>query len=255
MSSTINKIIDTLPNGQPVDVRIGAFWTAVTVEVNGQRRCGLASALRGFADHHYGGGPQVPEAGQLLKKNARQLAQMVNSTSLMEASVGIAATNALLPHHPELWVDMNAEQVIADHGAGKNVVIVGHFPFIPKIEELARKLWVLEKQPRDGDLPAEAAADILPQANVIAITGTTLINQTFENLMQLCNPQALILTLGPSTPLSPLMFERGVHLLSGSIVEDIDAVVRAVSQGANFRQIHRQGVRLVTMQPAGPPVL
>jgi uncharacterized protein (DUF4213/DUF364 family) len=255
LNSTINKIINTLPNGHPVDVRIGAFWTAVTVEINGQRRCGLASALRGFADHHYGGGPAIPDAGQLLNNDALQLACMVNSNSLMEASVGVAAINALLPHHPEQWVDMNAEQVIAKHGAGKKVVIVGHFPFIPKIEKLAERLWVLEKQPRGNDLPAEAAAEILPQADVIAITGTTLINQTFEGLIQLCNPQALTLTLGPSTPLSPLMFERGIHLLSGSIVEDIDSVVRAVSQGANFRQIHRQGVRLVTMQATSNSIL
>jgi len=255
LNSTINKIIDSLPNGRPLDIRIGAFWTAVTIEVNGQPRCGLASALRGFADHHYGGGPAMPNAGRLLQSDALQLAQMVNSNSLLEASVGVASINALLPPHPELWVDMNAEQVIADHGTGKNVVIVGHFPFIPKIEKLAKKLWVLEKQPRGGDLPAEAATDILPQADVIAITGTTLINQTFEDLMQLCNPQALVLTLGPSTPLTPLMFERGVHLLSGSVVEDIDSVVRAVSQGANFRQVHRQGVRLVTMQAKTSSIL
>jgi hypothetical protein len=31
-------------------------------------------------------------------------------------------------------------------------------------------------------------------------------------------------------------------------VEDVAAVLRAVSQGANFRQLHQQGVRLVTMQ-------
>ena len=45
----------------------------------------------------------------------------------------------------------------------------------------------------------------------------------------------LVLALGPSTPLSPVMFDYGVHLLSGSVVEDIDTVLQAVSQGANFR--------------------
>jgi hypothetical protein len=36
-------------------------------------------------------------------------------------------------------------------------------------------------------------------------------------------------------------------LLSGSVVEEIDAVLQGVSQGAGFRQLHRLGVRLVTM--------
>jgi uncharacterized protein (DUF4213/DUF364 family) len=66
--------------------------------------------------------------------------------------------------------------------------------------------------------------------------------------MALCRPKALVLVLGPSTPLSPVLFDHGVDILSGSVVEDIDSVLRAVSQGANFRQIHQQGVRLVTMQ-------
>jgi uncharacterized protein (DUF4213/DUF364 family) len=109
-------------------------------------------------------------------------------------------------------------------------------------------LWVIEQQPRGEDLPAAAAAKIVPRAEVVAITGTTLINHTFEELMALCRPEAKVLLLGPSTPLSPILFNYGVDLLSGSVVEDIEAVLQAVSQGANFRQVHRYGVRLVTMQ-------
>jgi uncharacterized protein (DUF4213/DUF364 family) len=109
-------------------------------------------------------------------------------------------------------------------------------------------LQVLEQQPQGKDLPAEAASKVIPRADVVAITGTTLINHTFEELMALCRPEALVLVLGPSTPLSPILFDYGVHLLSGSVVEDVEAVLRAVSQGANFRQVHQHGVRLVTMQ-------
>jgi len=85
------------------------------------------------------------------------------------------------------------------------------------------------------------------RADVLAITGTTLINHTFEDLITLCRPEAVVLVLGPSTPLSPVLFNHGVHIISGSIVEDEDAVLHAVCQGANFRQIHRLGVRLVTL--------
>ncbi len=75
----------------------------------------------------------------------------------------------------------------------------------------------------------------------------TLLNHTFDGLLALRRPDAPVMLLGPSTPLAPLLFDRGVDLLSGSVVEDIDAVLRGVSQGANFRQLHRLGVRLVTM--------
>jgi len=113
-------------------------------------------------------------------------------------------------------------------------------------------LWVLEKRPQGDDLPADAAHEVIPQADVVAISGTTLMNRTFDPLIALCRPDALVVVLGPSTPLSPVLFDHGVHILSGAVVEDMDPVLRAVSQGANFRQVHRRGVRLVTMQRSTP---
>jgi hypothetical protein len=83
--------------------------------------------------------------------------------------------------------------------------------------------------------------------DVVAITGMTLINHTLERMLSLCPPEAFVLVLGPSTPLSPVLFTWGVNSLSGSVVMDVDDVVLAVSQGANFRQVHRAGVKLVTV--------
>jgi uncharacterized protein (DUF4213/DUF364 family) len=244
----LDDLLATLPDGSLRDVRVGAFWTAVVVEVEGRSSCGLASTLRGGHDHHHGGGAAVRDAGRLAECSARELADLVRSDSLMEASIGMAAINALLPVQENRWVDLNAADVIARHGAGRQVVLVGHFPFIPEVRDRVGKLWVLELRPQGEDLPADSATEIIPQADVLAITGTALINRTFEGLMALRSPDALVLVLGPSTPLSPILFDHGAHLLSGSVVEDIDAVLRAVAQGANFRQVHRHGVRLVTMK-------
>lgn len=243
----IDDLLAELPHGRLKDVRIGAFWTAVVVEMAGRQQCGLASTLR-EDNHHHGRGPAVSAAGQLLDYNARELAELARSASPMEAALGIAAINALLPRREECWTDLNAEEVIVQHGVGKHVALVGHFPFIPRLRQEVGTLWVLEQEPRGEDLPAGFAVQVLPQADVIALTGTTLINHSFAELMALRRPEAMVLVLGPSTPLSPLLFEYGVHLLSGAVVEDVEAVLRGVSQGANFRQLHRQGVRLVTMQ-------
>jgi uncharacterized protein (DUF4213/DUF364 family) len=57
-----------------------------------------------------------------------------------------------------------------------------------------------------------------------------------------------VLLLGPTTPLSPVLFDHGVHILSGAVVTDVEGVLRTVGQGGNFRQVHRAGVRLVTMR-------
>ena len=147
------------------------------------------------------------------------------------------------------------DSLVAAHGTlqmwpeqGKRVALVGHFPFIPWLRKRVDQLSVLELQPQADEFPAASATEIIPQADVLALTGTTLINGTLVDLMKLRKPDTVVLVLGPSTPLSPILFDHGVHLLSGSLVEDVEKVLLAVSQGANFRQVHRAGVRLVTMK-------
>jgi uncharacterized protein (DUF4213/DUF364 family) len=240
----LDELLNTMRDGPVQDVRVGTHWTAVVVNDAGQPRCGLAATLR---EPHHGGGPSVQDAGHLLGQSGRELAEMVCSDRPTEVAIGMAAINALLPRQEEAWTDLNAETMLAQQGAGKRVAMVGHFPFVARLREQVGTLWVLELQPRDGDLPAEAASDVIPQADLLAITGTTLLNGTFEELISLCQPHTLVMLLGPSTPLSPVLFTYGVNWLSGSVVTDIPAVLAAVGQGANFRQVHRQGVRLVTM--------
>jgi uncharacterized protein (DUF4213/DUF364 family) len=142
---------------------------------------------------------------------------------------------------------LNAEEVIARRGAGKRVALVGHFPFVPRLRARVGELSVLEQCPRPGDLPASAAPAILAEADVVALTSMTVHNHTLPDLLRLCSPDALVILLGPSTPLSPLLFTHGIDILCGSIVTDVSAVWHTVAQGGNFRQIHRAGVRTVTM--------
>ena len=245
----LDELLANLPDGEVLDVCIGLHWTAVVIQENGQKRCGLASTL--VAHQHHSKEPDVPQAGQLHKQSALELARLACSEQLPLTSIGIAAINALLPPQPGQWRDVNAEEVIATHGAGKTVALIGSFPFIPRLHAQVGELFVLELNPGVGELPAAAAPDILPQADVVAITSMTLVNHSLAGLLSLCAPQAKVLLLGPSTPLSPLLFEHGIDMLSGAVVSDIEPVLNAIKQGATFRQVHRAGVRLVTMSRDG----
>lgn len=241
----LDDLLSTLPEGKVIDVLIGLHWTAIVVEAGGERRCGLASTLVGG---HVHGKPDVPMAGELHTLPAPELAAMVRSDQPTQASIGMATINALLPPCPEFWVERNAEDAIADHGAGKTVALVGHFPFIPHLKPQVGELIVIERNPQPGELPEEAAPQVIPQADVVALTGMTLVNHTLDGLLELCSPGAFIVVLGPSTPLSPVMFEHGIDLLAGASVRRIDSVLTTIAQGANFRQVHRAGIQLVTMQ-------
>ena len=134
-------------------------------------------------------------------------------------------------------------------GAGKNVAVVGHFPFVPRLRSIAENLWVIEQHPSDGDCPARLATDLIPRADVVALTASALINHTLDSLLALCCPEAFVLILGPSTPLSPVLFDHGATMIAGSRVIDEAALLRGIGQGATFQQV--TGVRLLTFTRPG----
>lgn len=220
------------------DVRQGVFHTGVMT-----RYCGLAATLPRDALRQTP--PQVKEPGLLLEKSPRELAALAYSESILEAAMGMATINSLLEVDEKSCLELNAADVILEKGRGKHVAIVGHFPFIPRIRDHAKKLWVIEKNPKDDDFPEEEADTLIPLADVVAITGTALTNHTIEHLLDLCSKNAYVLMLGDTTPLSPVLFDYGLDAISGTRVVNPRQALSCVSQGANFRQI--RGVRRLTM--------
>ena len=235
----IDHLIATLDFDAPVrEIRQGVFDTAVLT-----RNCGIAATLPHDALRQEP--PLVRNPGTLLTKDAHQLAQMAHSDSLLEAAIGMATINSLLRIDTARCREMNAAELIAKKAEGKRVAIVGHFPFVPKIKKCAASLVVIEKNPQPGDEPEHRAADLIPDADLVAITGAALTHHTLEDLLALCNPTAFVLLLGPTAPLSPLLFDYGVDAVSGTLVVDPETVLRCISQGANYRQI--KGVQRLTL--------
>ncbi len=237
----LDDLLDNLDMDAPVrSVLVGAHWTAVC-----SRFCGLATTL--IDDKPHGHAP-ARGVGHLHEKSARELAEYARSDNLLEASIGVAAINSLVAVDESQAVEINALEVLIEHGRNKNVALVGHFPFIPKLRLEVGQLWVFEQRPVDDEYPAETAVDLIPQAEVVAITGSALINHTLDSLLALCRPQALVMVLGPSTPLSPVLFGHGTAILSGARVVDEAAALRTIGQGASFQQV--EGVRLISIQKA-----
>lgn len=246
--SLIADLLATLPDAPVLDVAIGQHWIGVVVQDRHSRRCGLASAL-----HPLEATERVAAVRDSVGRSGRELAALaqLSPPDLLQTAIGMAAINALLPLDSAVWTEVNACEMIVRYGVGRRVALIGHFPFVDALRREVGTLWVLELQPQPGDLPAEAAPEVVPQADVLAMTGTTLINGTFEGLMALRRPGAVVMVLGPSTPLSPVLFDYGVDLIAGAVVEDVDAVLHAIRAGGGFRHLHRAGVRLVTMARPG----
>jgi uncharacterized protein (DUF4213/DUF364 family) len=239
--SVLDDLLATLPPG-PIalrDVRVGPFWTAVWTE----RGAGLASTQRDAHTPH--GHSLIRWAGDILDHDARELTDLLHSRSPMETALGMATVNALLEPDEARLTDRNASKEIMERGEGKRVVIIGHFPFIPSVRRSVGHLDVLELEPGPDELPSASAAEVIPEADVVAITGTSLLNGTFDGLVQHCRADAFVLVLGPTSPLSAVLFDHGVDLIAGTRVTNPTEALAVAGQGAIFRQM--RGVQLVTM--------
>jgi uncharacterized protein (DUF4213/DUF364 family) len=102
-----------------------------------------------------------------------------------------------------------------------------------RLRESRCRVDVIELDPqRGGTVPLGRQEGTLVSCTVAIVTGTTLINATFDEVLsRLRRPRAAVL-LGPSSPLCPEAF-RGTAIshVAGARVGDVDAVLRVVSEG------------------------
>jgi hypothetical protein len=235
----LDALLKTLRRGEVVrDVRLGPFQTAVLTG-----NCGIAATPYDYVSHHEK--RPVREAGELLGKDALAVARLVDSSSLLEAAIGMATLNSLLDIDEERCLNLNGRDLLIEKSSGKRLALVGHFPFVPELRQKAKELWVIERRPREGDFSESEAEKLIPQADVVGITGTAFTNHTIEYLLSLRRPGAYVVVLGGTAPLSPVLFDYGVDAVCGTKVVDLELVLRCVSQGATFPQL--KGVLRLTL--------
>ncbi|MFO1444492.1 DUF364 domain-containing protein [Bacillus sp. Bva_UNVM-123] len=185
--------------------------------------------------------------GTCQGKSVKNLAKLVKSWDFVEASIGLSAINSTINNYDTICALKNcgyhqlpsgsAFDLINEKISGKKVAVIGHFP---NVDELSKhcQLTVLERKPSLGDLPDPAAEYLLPEQEVVLITSSTLINKTAPRLLELSR-NAVTIMLGPSTPISTVLFEMGVDMISGLVVEEKDPVLRCIKEGGGIH--HFQG--------------
>ncbi len=229
--------VEKLPEQPVTSITYGAHIVAVE-----SHKMGLATWASG---KHPVSAKNLPAPDKV--GSAQELAQLIYDDNPLKSSLGVAALNSLLPDpEPEDIADINAGDLIMDLGKGKNVVVVGHFPFVERMQGCFNNFKIFEKKPQFGDLKAELMPEYLPAADVVAITATTISNKSLATILSGCSAAATKLIVGPSTPVSPIMFELGFKYVAGTIVKDKKVVRQGIVEGLAFKQI--QGVRHVILQ-------
>jgi uncharacterized protein (DUF4213/DUF364 family) len=128
---------------------------------------------------------------------------------------------------------------------GKRVAVIGHFQGLERCAEIC-DLSILERRPQAGDFSDSACEYILQGHDIVVITAAASTNKTMPRLLAL-SQSAQVVIAGPSTPLHTLMFEYGIQVLGGLLVEDENSVCRTVAEGGQ-KEIFSAGSRMVKVQ-------
>jgi len=210
-----DTIISSVPQGEKIaDTIIGDAWSLVETD---KGKVGIAMTTSGSTRP-----PMFSEGftGMDIQKAAGALM----SWNFPEASLALAAINACL----------NTESRMQEFGchepydnyctrgldlSGKKLGLIGHLKMPEEIRNAAAECHILELHPQPGDYPASACEWILPECDIVLITGSSLINKTLPRLLALCHNAYTILT-GPTVPLCPELLNLGIDRLAGLVIND-----------------------------------
>ncbi len=191
----------------------------------------------------------MPFPGKLAGRLAADLAREALSGHGIRRAVGIATVNALADRcwqrrpHPDVELRPGVDAFDATEiRKSDKVVVVGAFvPFLKELKRRGQAFLVLEQDSatlKADELPffrpAEQAAEIVPEADVVLITGATLVNNTLEDLLALVRPETRVTIVGPTVGMLPDAFlARGADVLGCVKITDADAFLDLLAEGGS----------------------
>ena len=253
----------------PKDIRIGVFYTGVVLS-------------SGHAGMSYTPVQEIPEAvccprshakmpaaGELLNMEITGLMDYALDDNALKAAVGMATLNALSAilladdtcrYKPSAYgnaldlVEITSEDTVA---------MVGAFPpFIKRIQEITKNLFVIDKNPKvvgKGDTikieSADRLKEIIPQANILVITGVTLVNHTLGPILELAEKANEIVVVGPTASVYPEpLFARGVTVLGGVKITDAARMIHLIGEAGSGYDFFENCAEKVIMRNETIPV-
>ncbi len=213
---------------ESIDVDIGINKVIVGLNwsmVQAGDYCGIArSPSRGTQ----GARTIRPENG-FKKESLKSLSKLIYSCDELSRSIGLAAINAFCNRPQETKLQENQKWGFASiNPPGDGIVVVGDFG-----NEMKKRLpmaKVIEREPKQGQTPIAQANEVFANANKLIITGQTLSNGSLESILQSSHKAKFHMLLGPSVPLSPVLFNFGINQLCATAVHDIKATEKFISE-------------------------
>ncbi|MFI3158543.1 MAG: DUF364 domain-containing protein [Methylococcaceae bacterium] len=218
-------------DSQVSELSIGLVWTVCKA-----RHTGLAMSP-GIPTR------TLPWPGTLAGKTLAELAGWITDWEPYKATVAMAAINCSLnryelPSGITLLPTINrANLAVFDHFLpqlqAKKVVVIGRYPGIEAYAEQFN-LSIIERQPAASDYPDPACEFLLPDADWVFLTASSITNKTFPRLAELAQHATTVL-MGPTVPWLPELHEFAIDYLAGVEVVDSAKLYQTAAEGGGVR--------------------
>ncbi len=190
--------------------------------------------------------PGNTNLASLVGERVEDIAQELwRSDEPVHRAAGAAYINAVLPLATPL-AEGNATSWFARRARQMKTCFIGHFKHAVEWRDAGYPVTIVELEPRPGDVHWREAEPVLEQAELVFITGLTLLNGTFDEVVRR-TPNALIRVLmGPSVPCTSALFDHGVHVVGTMLVSDPPGLVEYLRRGGTTaREMAPHLIRLV----------
>jgi uncharacterized protein (DUF4213/DUF364 family) len=165
-----------------------------------------------------------------MKKNPVRFALEFGSDDPIKEMISLAVINAICQHvmrETHFTVDSATDSLgLLSVSAGDRVGMVGLFSgLINTIKKARAELVVIEKDEqlinKFSDLPITLDPSKLSACNKILCTSTTILNNSLDEILRHCNPDAFVSIIGPTAGYFPdPLFARGVDVVGGRVVKN-----------------------------------
>jgi uncharacterized protein (DUF4213/DUF364 family) len=190
----------------------------------------------------------------------------LSSDEPIKAAIAIATLNALSAIcwdrglNDNYRIQMNTDAVdVVRMPAESSVAVIGAFvPILRKLKIRGGRWWVIEQDPRtlksdemDHFIPADRSGETIAEADVLIITGVTLVNHTLEPILKAARPDAEIAVVGPTASMLPeALFESGARVVGGVWVKKPDELLDVLAAGGSgYHFFDKLAPRIVIEKP------
>ena len=189
----------------------------------------------------------MPYPGRFAGRSAAGFLRDLPRAPPLKKAIGIAILNALSEfcwkHRPDYTRETGRDvlDTIPLPEDGYVVVVGALVPVIRRLKARGKPFGILELDLRTLKpdelpyvIPQDNADAAVRRADMLVITGTTLINNTLEPLLALARPGASVVVVGPTASMLPgAFFRRGVTLLGGDSVTRPDELLDTIAEGGS----------------------